>query len=113
MSKFYYGSLHLDLHRGLGKEYCYTKAFWRAYIKRHKLESIELKPAKIEVKSTYFICQELVACGEKAEGGCGKQCGEYAPRNGKSGRCRHSKNPYEPTGERVILFPNGKIKKIS
>lgn len=34
---------------------------------------------------------------------------EYSPRNGKSGRCTHSKNTYESTGK---VFKLTKEKKL-
>lgn len=36
--------------------------------------------------------------------GCGKECSYYKPRNGKNGRCRFSRNCYEPDYKNPMIL---------
>jgi hypothetical protein len=46
-------------------------------------------------------CKEYQAASERGE--CGKQCGSYAPRNGRSGACRHLGHFYVPINEPITI----------
>ena len=72
-------------------------------MKESELTEIEIFPAKIVIGESYAYCSEWGEIIDTEDKSCGKQCSEYSPRNGKSGRCRHSKNCYEPSDEPIIL----------
>lgn len=89
--------------------------YFKEILIEHNLESIILYKGEIEYGTDYFFCSEFGSVGLKCESECGNDCiirGKlmYEPRNGKSGRCRHSKNCYA-RGEKYILTKDGKLKK--
>ena len=61
------------------------------------------------VGSEFFWCSEFGEVGIKGEG-CGVQCDSYEPRNGKSGRCRHSAHCYEADHNEVVVIKNPDIR---
>lgn len=67
------------------------------------LDEVEVIEAKIVTGVGLYFCDEFRQVGETSDGYCGKSCEKYSPRNGKNGRCRHSKNTYEPTEKRKII----------
>ena len=85
MAKYYFD--------GNEEEHCYTLD---CFIERLGgwLDEITVYPAVMVVGVGVYYCQKFGEVGEVGEG-CGKQCSEYKPRNGKNGRCRHSANCYE------------------
>jgi len=85
-------------------EYCNTLDYFRDEMKENGINRMELVRAKMVTGESYFFCSFHGEVGEVGEG-CGKQCSKYKPRNGKNGRCIHSKNTYEPTDEIKILTP--------
>lgn len=50
-----------------------------------------------------FWCKEDGEAYDSSESYCGIQCNSYAPRNGKSGRCRWHSHTYSPTGKFVRI----------
>jgi hypothetical protein len=50
-----------------------------------------------------FFCRHYQSVGLKSEGGCGKFCEGYEPRNGKWGMCLHQRPTYEPSDETLIV----------
>lgn len=54
--------------------------------------------------SDIFFCRHHQEVGLKSESTCGKECDAYAPRNGKTGRCRHSTHCGEPDMEEVYVI---------
>ena len=79
----------------LSEERCYTLEGIRVLMQDEGYKTLTVYPAKIEYGMPYFFCSFYGEIGGVGEG-CGKLCDEYKPRNGKNGRCRHSKNCYEP-----------------
>lgn len=77
------------------------------------IERVEAFEAKMEVGGDGFWCNEFQEVGMNGEYTCGKICDKYAPRNGKSGRCRHHRNCYEMTDKKVTIKAknNGKDKR--
>jgi len=65
-------------------------------------DSIELTEAEMEIGTDHFYCNEYMEVGLKGEG-CGKECESYSPRNGKNGRCKHSKNCYTHSDKKFTL----------
>lgn len=49
----------------------------------------------------YFWCHAHHEAYENE--GCGVQCGDYQPRNGKNGRCRHHGHCYEATEKTKVI----------
>ena len=93
--------------------FCYNlKHFKDEIIKEN--DEIYLMDAKISIGDGTFYCNEFHMVGLVNESECGSGCEKYDPRNGRSGRCRHSKNCYEPGDRKFTLTKNrsGKIKLI-
>jgi len=65
-------------------------------------EVYEAIPVKI---NNFFYCGFFKACGEKGYDfdKCGKECGAYSPRNGKSGCCKHYRNRFFEHGNKITL----------
>lgn len=96
MAKFYF-SPHEE-------ETCYHKQYYLDYMKQNRIKEMTVFEAKAEIGSDMFFCKELLEVGMKGEGdGCGKMCEHYKPRNGKSGRCKHSGFVYEQTEKSITL----------
>jgi hypothetical protein len=94
MAKYYFS---ID-----NEENCYPLKYWKEYKEENELKKLELIEAKIETGESYFWCTFYQTTGEVGEG-CGIQCEEYKPRNGKNGRCRFSNNCYEQTDKKIII----------
>jgi hypothetical protein len=73
--------------------FCHSLSHFKELLTVNKISEITLYPAvKIKVKDTIY-CKHFNVIGENH---CGKQCHEYAPRNGKNGACKHLGSLYEP-----------------
>lgn len=95
MARFYFGPYEEDG--------AFPKQYWQQYMKENFLNEIELRAAKIEYGTDYFFCSNPKIYETGLKGNCGAHCDQYSPRNGKNGRCRFSKNCYEPVGDPIIL----------
>lgn len=71
----------------LSTEFCYTMDSIKDKMKFNDLKSVNAYEAIKEKSSEYFYCKEYGEIGEKHET-CGKRCGAYDPKNGKSGCCK-------------------------
>ena len=87
----------------ISDENCFTKKDLLEDMKEQGLNEIEIFPAKMTTGESYSYCSEWREPIDKDDNTCGKGCEEYSPRNGKNGRCRHSKNCYEPADESITL----------
>lgn len=82
---------------------CYPKSYHIDYMLMENLPEITLTEAKREVGASMFFCRHHHEVGDKSEGGCGKICMEYAPKNGKSGCCKHCAPVYSPTDKKITI----------
>ena len=102
-------------------EFCHNLKYFKEKIKEEYDEipfeipiHFMLSEAIISFGDGTFYCDEYGEVGLICDSECGSGCKKYSPRNGRSGRCIHSKHCYEP-GSRVFeLAMNnmGKIKLI-
>lgn len=101
--------------------FCYNLKYFKEEIIKERDEipveithHILLREAKITFGDGTFYCKEFGFCGTVYDSGCGSDCKEYAPRNKRSGRCRHSSNCYEPGGRtfQLTITKPGKIKLV-
>lgn len=83
-------------------EACKTVEAHLEDMKDEGISELVVYEAKPEFGSPYFFCHEHGEIGDK-NGTCGKQCPQYLPRNGRSGRCKHSGHVYEATGNKRTL----------
>lgn len=67
------------------------------YMLFNGIAQMDLFLAERETNASYFFCKHFGECGDKSEGGCGKRCEGYKPRNGKSGVCKHYGYTFEQT----------------
>jgi len=81
---------------------CYTLNHFKNEMNEEVIKQLELVKAEIEFGTDHFYCNEYGEVGLKGEG-CGRECDLYSPRNGKNGRCKHSKNCYTHSDEKFIL----------
>lgn len=90
---------------------CGSISYWKEYMKEEGIPELTIVRAKPDFGSGYFWCKAVDAVGEVSEGGCGKMCEHYKPRNGKSGRCKHSGYVYDQTDEmRVLKIKDWKMR---
>jgi hypothetical protein len=76
-------------------EVCYSLEYFLGEMRAGGLTEMDVYKAKKYKDADYFFCRAVQECGEK--GGCGSDCKDYAPRNGKSGCCKHYSNAlFEP-----------------
>ena len=73
-------------------------------LKEDDVEEIELEEMKRDYGGEMY-CNKNEEFPEK--GYCGLSCSMYAPRNGKSGRCRYLENGFTGTGKKFILTKSG------
>ena len=78
-------------------ETCYTLQSQIDYMIDNGITEMDLWLAERETNAPCFFCKHFGECGYKSEGGCGKRCDGYKPRNGKSGVCKHYGYTYEQT----------------
>jgi len=83
------------------EEMAYSLQYHLDYMKENDIKEMEVFEAKIEYVKGFFFCKEFGSMGEVGEG-CGKICIEYSPRNGKSGRCKHSGHLYSPGKSKIL-----------
>ena len=81
-------------------EHCYPLEHHIEKAKEDSQKDIVLFEATKYKETEYVFCKEFFEWGEKD--GCGKICDKYAPRNGKSGICKHWSNVAYAQGEKVI-----------
>jgi hypothetical protein len=73
-------------------------------MKENKLSEIEVYKAIKEKINGIFWCTKYKFCGDGTQDYCGKQCRDYSPRNGKSGRCRFHTNDLYIPGDKITLI---------
>ena len=95
MPKFYFSELN--------EEKCYTRKSMLDWMEGEGMVELKVYPAIMMTGENFFYCTVHEFCGESGEG-CGKECEEYEPRNGKNGRCRYSNNCYEPDHKNPEIF---------
>jgi hypothetical protein len=81
---------------------CYTIQAHFEAMKEQDIKQMTVFKAKVERGTGMFFCKAFGEVGEAGEG-CGKECSEYNPRNGKSGICKHYGYVYEQTDKKLIL----------
>lgn len=95
MSKYYFSNL---------VDTCWTLKGIKMLMRLYDVDEIEVEEARLDTSASgkYFYCTFYNEIGNVGEN-CGKICSEYAPRNGKNGRCRYSAHCYEPTGKKRTI----------
>lgn len=85
-------------------EICRTIKHWKCIMRERGLTQLHLFEAKIVYGESFFWCSWYQEVGDRDyDRPCGRSCEKYTPRNGKSGRCVHHKNTYEPTDRKITL----------
>lgn len=95
MSKYFFQTEDDDL--------CYPLSHFKDVLADTGESEMVLFEAVMEKDTEHFFCSFFGEVGIKGEGACGKECEKYSPRNGKNGRCKHSKNCYTTNGKTFIL----------
>lgn len=98
MSKYYF--MNVD------DEHCHTKKDILDMMKWDEVETKEVFEAVRETGTDYFYCKEHGEVGDISEGDCGRSCSDYAPRNGKSGCCKHRGYCYTPGNKVTFTISN-------
>jgi hypothetical protein len=104
MKKYYFCDL-------INEEFSFTIDYFLEEMKDRELKELEITEAVRELKSDYFYCKGFGELGEKSEGGCGKDCDLYEPRNGKNGICKEWRHA-RTAGNYYILYSDGKLKEV-
>lgn len=84
-----------------GDSHCIDLESIKERIDDDGLKEREVYLAEKSVGEGFFYCKKFGEVGESGEG-CGNQCKEYKPRNGKSGRCTYSGHAYN-YGEKTLI----------
>lgn len=79
---------------------CYPLTSIKDIIRDNNLTELEVTEAIPYKDPDYIWCGFNHEIGERGE--CGKSCSDYAPKNGKSGCCRHLGQLNEE-GEKVVI----------
>jgi len=91
----------------LDDERAYTRNALIEKMKEDGISELKIYKAKPEKISGVFFCtevQEFADVSDPFDNPCGKQCKDYSPRNGKSGRCRfHNQYSYTPSDESITI----------
>lgn len=93
---------------------CYGLSYFKELLKETGENEMRLWEGVIELGVDHFWCAEYEEAGLKSESECGSGCEGYSPRNGKNGRCKHSKNCYFPCDEYILKLEGKKftLKKV-
>lgn len=83
-------------------EYCNPLKSHYEQMREEGITEKTVYEAEIMIGEPFYFCSFFGEVGEVGEG-CGKDCSEYKPRNGKNGRCKFSKNCYTPNDKFKIL----------
>lgn len=92
--------------RGDGSEICYPLEHFQEQLddKWEERKSYVLEEWRPNIPGDgTFWCKEHGEAYDCSESWCGSQCNSYAPRNGKSGRCRWHSATYSPTGVEITI----------
>ena len=84
---------------------CYLLKYHLDYMKENDIKEMVVYEAIRETEIGLFYCTFFNETGEVGEG-CGKECKEYKPRNGKSGRCCYSGHFYKQGKEKTLTLKN-------
>lgn len=93
---------------GTSYEKCHTLDYFLDKSLMEKRD-IKVESAKMLVGDDAFYCTVAGEVGIIADGWCGNFCNDYQPRNGKSGRCRFSRNCYTEGGKFYLVKQDGKV----
>jgi hypothetical protein len=95
MEKFYF--------KNKDSEICYNKKYFDEYMTEKGLKEMGVFEAIKYKSSDVFWCQVECLPGDDSQDTCGKQCNNYAPRNGKSGCCRYYSKYFYEKGQKIML----------
>ena len=70
-------------------------------------DGVVLNEAVIDIGGDGAWCKVAGEAIERDDSGCGKDCDDYKPRNGKSGMCKHQTFCYTNTGKTFLLTKDG------
>lgn len=85
-------------------EYCYNKLYFDYIMEENGIENIEVYEAVQERIKNVFWCIHLNYIVDANDyNPCGKICGSYDPRNGKSGICNHHSKILYTRGKKITL----------
>ena len=104
-----YESLFMDSERVFSKE-----AIVNA-LKRENMSNVHVFLAIMDNHSDLFYCKKNREVYDKNDqwGSCGKTCGFYTPKNGKSGCCKYRRKADTYTeGTEYILNVDGTLEEI-
>lgn len=112
MPKYYWNADEFDHSDGEGLS-MYPLAYHLEVLLQDALTHVRLYPAVMQKGTGDFWCTEHDFVGNSRMVSsdydrCGRACNEYEPRNGKSGRCRHSAPVYD-TAPAVLLLRDGSL----
>jgi len=84
-------------------EICYSKDHFDDVMRYDKVTELEVYEALPEKLKGIFWCTCHAFCGDDSKETCGKQCKQYAPRNGKNGCCKSYTTKLFTHGDKVTI----------
>lgn len=86
-------------------EVCYNKKYFDIHMQEEGLTEMSVFEAIPDKIKGIFWCRKHKFCGDDSTVTCGKQCKEYAPRNGRSGCCKFYSTGIYIQGDKVKITP--------
>lgn len=84
---------------------CYPLSYFKWLLDFEGLDKLTVCEAQKQDINGFFWCKKFSAPMDINEGGCGRSCKGYVPRNGFNGCCKnYSLNFYEPTDNYVTIY---------
>ena len=87
-------------------EFCHQIDYFQSDMMENGLTEMEVFTAVPDKDKDHFFCKAVgevcVVEGNEWDNPCGKQCEDYEPCNGKSGKCRFKTHCYTH-GEKVVI----------
>jgi hypothetical protein len=89
--------------RNSDSEWCHEKEYFLSDMKDNGIPEMEVFEAEVDKSLHHFWCKAIdTVCSKDDDVKCGKDCEDYDPCNGKSGKCKFKTYCYTH-GEKVTL----------
>jgi len=102
----------MKYYSGYGYDEVYPLSWWHE-IAYDNQEEIILEEQKRDIGSGVMWCKLDGDFVDSGDGVCGKDCLDYRPCNGKSGRCRELEYTFIGTDRFVKITPHGAVIRVT
>lgn len=92
-------------------EHCFQLDYFKDKV-GFGVEEIILYEAKRDIGGEGAWCVVEGEAIERGSSDCGQNCGQYKPRNGKNGMCKHQTWCFEKTGKKFRLHKMKGLERL-